>query len=549
MIQSILIDTFASDLGNEDQAFQAELSNLKQLIELLTLPFTNYSTAKATADAKAAKGKGFGAAAALLSSLTKDTKSSNTTDGKKSKDSSNSESSNAIPPNALDRSAEASKYRLFDADKPFAPASGHQSMIQLEVFVKAFYLLSMACDRVDLMSGRMAVSTHSKASSNITNTSTSSSAADNLDDARRARQANELLQLVFQLLFQNYLFPFLAEQLHSAERAAKATELTAFSLHDSTLSIDTSNATNKTSIEQHCSILNKIPESLHKDLGIARMVLQIEALFSRTFESKVLPLVLPVDSEASAAQDMLALLRKSLTDQVNSLLQQDIIAWLKWIYLISMANQPKTDYRPVCKEKGNSTGNNSSGTASMDSASISTASMASNDGTVAFQKVCAFVHILRHHCTSTLGKQMAQPLLTQFSTELLRLVMHHLRTFTVSQNGAIVLLRDLDALQEALASYGLRTVNAQMSLLKELARLFLIAVDNIDEAIRSGPLRELDAKLILAFVAVREDCKKSHLEDVPCHRAWCLFLFERGWFEGPFLGDLAKEAKDKSGRG
>jgi len=111
----------------------------------------------------------------------------------------------------------------------------------------------------------------------------------------------------------------------------------------------------------------------------------------------------------------------------------------------------------------------------------------------------------------------AETLLTEIGVAFHGLLLDHLRKYTVSAAGGIMLTKDLALYQEAIGTFGIGVVSDRFEMLRQLGNLFIVQASVLKSYMREGHLAKIDERLLRPYLLRRADYAREvrDLDDGP----------------------------------
>lgn len=120
------------------------------------------------------------------------------------------------------------------------------------------------------------------------------------------------------------------------------------------------------------------------------------------------------------------------------------------------------------------------------------------------------------HRSSHLSRN-AESFLTEIGVAFHGLLLDHLRKYTVSATGGIVLTKDLAMYQDAIGTFGITVLSDRFEMLRQLGNLFIVQASVLKSYMREGHLAKIDERLLRPYLLRRADYAKEvrDLDDGP----------------------------------
>jgi len=134
------------------------------------------------------------------------------------------------------------------------------------------------------------------------------------------------------------------------------------------------------------------------------------------------------------------------------------------------------------------------------------------DSTQVIQGVAAFVRDQAEAIISQLSGKNLDTYLHVWGFRLYRLIIAHIKKFTITPTGALLLTRDVKELQEAVRDFHLASVDELFDRLRALINLLVVGVDNVRPLmLEDKKIGSFDPEEVNSFVKLRSDYGKSRL--------------------------------------
>lgn len=111
----------------------------------------------------------------------------------------------------------------------------------------------------------------------------------------------------------------------------------------------------------------------------------------------------------------------------------------------------------------------------------------------------------------------AESFLTEIGVAFHGLLLEHLRKYTVSATGGIMLTKDLAVYQDAIGTFGIPVLSDRFEMLRQLGNLFIVQASVLKSYMREGHLAKIDERLLRPYLLRRADYAKEvrDLDDGP----------------------------------
>ncbi|KAN0063111.1 Exocyst complex component 5 [Thecaphora frezii] len=99
----------------------------------------------------------------------------------------------------------------------------------------------------------------------------------------------------------------------------------------------------------------------------------------------------------------------------------------------------------------------------------------------------------------------AESFLTEIGVAFHGLLLEHLRKFTVSPAGGLMLTKDLAMYQDAIGTFGIPALSDRFEMLRQLGNLFIVQASVLKSYMRESHLAKIDERLIRPYLLRRAD--------------------------------------------
>lgn len=103
----------------------------------------------------------------------------------------------------------------------------------------------------------------------------------------------------------------------------------------------------------------------------------------------------------------------------------------------------------------------------------------------------------------------AETFLTEIGVAFHGLLLDHLRKYTVSAAGGIMLTKDLAMYQDAISTFGIPVLSDRFEMLRQLGNLFIVQASVLKSYMREGHLAKIDERLLRPYLLRRADYAKE----------------------------------------
>ncbi|PKI85075.1 Exocyst complex component 5 [Malassezia vespertilionis] len=104
-----------------------------------------------------------------------------------------------------------------------------------------------------------------------------------------------------------------------------------------------------------------------------------------------------------------------------------------------------------------------------------------------------------------LSQRTQETLFAEIGLGLHALLLEHLKKFTVSATGGLMLTKDLAMYQDACNTFQVQTVSARFEMLRQLGNLFIVQPSVLNSYMREGHLGKIDEALLKPYLLRRQD--------------------------------------------
>jgi len=123
--------------------------------------------------------------------------------------------------------------------------------------------------------------------------------------------------------------------------------------------------------------------------------------------------------------------------------------------------------------------------------------------------VVRYLDAQREEVARCLDGRNLRSFLTELSARLLRLLVDHVKRFTITGAGGLVLMRDINEYRECVSRFGSPTAVLQHALLTDVAKIFLVNPENLRSLVEDSDLSSLDPTEFVDLVRARADFKSA----------------------------------------
>lgn len=112
---------------------------------------------------------------------------------------------------------------------------------------------------------------------------------------------------------------------------------------------------------------------------------------------------------------------------------------------------------------------------------------------------------LEQEATSVLNERTRTALLTEIGIGFHALLCEHLKKYTVSATGGLMLTKDLAMYQDVCSRFHIPLVQDRFEMLRQLGTLFIVQPSVLKSYMREGHLSSVDESLLQPYLSRRED--------------------------------------------
>ncbi|GAA6029940.1 hypothetical protein JCM8097_009179 [Rhodosporidiobolus ruineniae] len=118
---------------------------------------------------------------------------------------------------------------------------------------------------------------------------------------------------------------------------------------------------------------------------------------------------------------------------------------------------------------------------------------------------CQFLGRVREAVTGALSGRNAEVFLTEVGVTFHTLLLEHLKKFTVSATGGLMLTKDLALYQDTMSSFGIPALNDRFEMLRQLGNVFIVQPDILKSYLNEAYLARIENRLLRPFIMMRSD--------------------------------------------
>jgi len=126
----------------------------------------------------------------------------------------------------------------------------------------------------------------------------------------------------------------------------------------------------------------------------------------------------------------------------------------------------------------------------------------------ACQTCIKFIHNVYDTIIASLDGRNVEIFLEEFGLGVQKLLLNHFKKFKIGKGG-LKLMRDLAEYKDAMKLFQIPAVEEASEILGEIAKLHLIAPENLKTVIEEGALSRMDRNEVLTFIRLRNDFKST----------------------------------------
>ncbi|KAI8051452.1 exocyst complex component Sec10-like protein [Syncephalis plumigaleata] len=230
----------------------------------------------------------------------------------------------------------------------------------------------------------------------------------------------------------------------------------------------------------------KVEPSL-KELAVVRSANRAALLEQTHFKQAIIPLL----SRMSVGTREILLTQRStmgaLEDKANKVMNKAIDAIISWLSN-SLAKQKKKDFQPRDQD--------------LDLMSLATP---------ACNMCIEYLRKVQDISKDYLDEVNREAFLLELGVTFHELLLEHLKKFTVSATGGLVLSKDIAKYQEAIDRFKIQGLSERYEMLRELGNIYLVKPEILRSLLSEGYLAKLDRRGLLPFLKMREDWSSAKI--------------------------------------
>ncbi|RKP26286.1 exocyst complex component Sec10-like protein, partial [Syncephalis pseudoplumigaleata] len=230
----------------------------------------------------------------------------------------------------------------------------------------------------------------------------------------------------------------------------------------------------------------KVEPSL-KELAVVRSANRAALLEQTHFKQAIIPLL----SRMSVGTREILLTQRAtmsaLEDKANKVMNKAIDAIVSWL-TSSLAKQKKKDFQPRDQD--------------LDLMSLATP---------ACNLCIEYLRKVQDISGNYLDEVNREAFLLELGVTFHGLLLEHLKKFTVSATGGLVLSKDIAKYQEAIDRFKIQGLSERFEMLRELGNIYLVKPEILRSLLSEGYLAKLDRRGLLPFLKMREDWSSAKI--------------------------------------
>ena len=132
-------------------------------------------------------------------------------------------------------------------------------------------------------------------------------------------------------------------------------------------------------------------------------------------------------------------------------------------------------------------------------------------------QITEFLRVVIDEAFDALDEQNRDAYFLEIGTSLCKLLLDHIKRFSYSYSGGLVLSTDVTRFHELVIQFRVESLNEYFSALKELCNLYIVKPENLKTVIQEGYLGRMELSVLHSYLSLREDWRKlSRLEKEVC---------------------------------
>ncbi|KAI9352722.1 exocyst complex component Sec10-like protein [Obelidium mucronatum] len=174
---------------------------------------------------------------------------------------------------------------------------------------------------------------------------------------------------------------------------------------------------------------------------------------------------------------------ETLETKMNLIIKTHVNAIQEWIETL-LQKQKRADYKPKDEQ------------------------MVSSPSTATCVQVCEFLNKVHIKAEIYFEGINLTGFLNEIGSIFHVLLLEHIKKFTFSDVGGLILARDLAKYFEVIQSFRIEPLTDKFEMIRELGNLFIVKPDNLQQVINGGHLSRIDVTLLTPFLMCRVDWNK-----------------------------------------
>ncbi|GAA5991087.1 hypothetical protein JCM11641_004427 [Rhodosporidiobolus odoratus] len=118
---------------------------------------------------------------------------------------------------------------------------------------------------------------------------------------------------------------------------------------------------------------------------------------------------------------------------------------------------------------------------------------------------CDFLAKVREAAHKALSGRNCEVFLTEVGVTFHTLLLEHLKKFTISATGGLMLTKDLALYQDTLSTFALPALNDRFEMLRQLGNVFIVQPDILKSYLNESYLARIENRLLRPYVMMRSD--------------------------------------------
>ncbi|KAI8834800.1 exocyst complex component Sec10-like protein [Chytriomyces cf. hyalinus JEL632] len=237
-------------------------------------------------------------------------------------------------------------------------------------------------------------------------------------------------------------------------------------------------------VAENITTLDGKTEPHFHNLEVVRVENAILNLFQMHFQTSILPLMSLSPTIHRDAVITKNEFMEAVETRINAIIKTHVDAIQEWLEII-LSKQKRSDYRPRDDN--------------MASYSTSTPTCA---------QVCEFLDTIHLNAEKYFEGINLTGFLSEVGSIFHMLLLEHMKKFTFSDVGGLILARDLAKYFEVVSSFRIENLTNKFEMIRELGNLYLAKPENLQQVINGGHLSRIDVTLLTPFLKCRVDWSK-----------------------------------------